>query len=314
MKDKLSSLKMRIYCFVVNRNTYVRDAYQLPVDLDLEYHQKHRIRELFRLAKLLLKYRILHMKPSEEELLNLKEMREKKVQMMNAQTGITLAQKDDSLMIREAVTKAINEIKEADLIRFSEREKIVIWGNGSGSNIPQLVRRVNGSSNDFAKKYHFIWLRNKKKTGEIPTFTTFYYPSELMIESGYPERTSLSLTNDESKNLLRYSFLRQSVNLILSECPLMDDTYAKLISHEMFRYFSAVLEYLTPQLVLVWNESAWFSLISKICCDEMDIPCAMLDLDCFQYSAHTDEDIMKGRPIEKMVEYLEAIISETAPF
>lgn len=314
MKDKLSRLKMRIYCFVVNRNTYVRDAYQLPIDLNLEYHQKHRLKELFRLSKLLLKYRILHMKPPEEELFNLKEMQEKKVQMLNSQTGITSAQKDDASIIRETVTGAINEIKEADLIRFSKRENIIIWGNGSGSNIPQLVRKITGSSDEYVKKYHFIWLRNKKKTDETPTFTTFYYPWVLMVESGYPEKTSLSLTDDESKNLSRYTFLQQSADLILSECPLMADTYAKLISHEMFRYFSAVLEYLNPRLVLVWNESAWFSLVSKICCDEIGIPYAMLELECFQYSVHTDEDIMYGQPIGKMIEYLEAVISKTDLF
>lgn len=314
MIAKFSMLKMRIYCYVVNRNTYVRDAYQLPVDLDLEYHQKHRIKEWFRLMRLLMKYRILNRKPSEEELANLKEMQDKKAEKLNLQGGMTTAEKDDASVLREAVMDAINEIKEADLIRFSERQNIIIWGNGSGSEVPELVRKTAESNSEFGKRYRFVWLRNKRRTKEISTFTTFYYPWILMKESGFPESRHFVLTDEERRTLFRFNFLQKSVAMLSSECPQIDDTCAELVIHETYRYLSLALDYLKPRLVLIWNESAWLSLILSEYCDESDIPYAILSMDCICDLANIEAGTMHRQLIEKLVEDLETIMMKTALF
>lgn len=278
MRQKLSALKLKVYCFVVNKNVYVKEAYQLPIELDEEYHRRHRIQEWCRLIWLLFKYRILHMKPSEEEMTSWKEQREKKESLQSV-TGVE--QQDDAAELRQSVSKAIDEFKGADLIRFSERGNIAIWGNGSGSGIPLFVKSVMESSEKFEQRYHFIWLRNKKKREQVSTITTFYYPWLLMEESGYSKKNCLFLTDKEMSEVSRYDFLQQAANEILQEHPQMDVMYAKLISHGIYRYFSAALEYFRPRLVLVWDESSWVSLISKICCEENGTPYTIVGWDCF---------------------------------
>lgn len=307
MREKLSILKMKIYCFVVNRNVYVRDAYQLPVDLDMQYHQKHRIKELFRLMGLLLKYRILKRKPSDEELARLDEMRAKKACMLAVTAPKAV---DVAAMLRTAVTDAIDKMREADLVRFSECGNIVVWGNGSGSNMPELVRKVKESPNGFKRKYRFVWLKNQTKEKEISTFITFYYPEVLMNGASYHENAQIVLTDDERRLLSRLDFLQQSAEMILCEQPQADEVLAKLLVHEIFRYFSAALEYLKPKFVFIWDESKSVLNILNRCCDENKIPCTLLYTPDYDESGGI-EDIAEHRHfIERTAEYIERVMME----
>jgi hypothetical protein len=74
-------LKDKLYRFIVDKNLYVKDEYQLPIDIDREYHNKHRVQDLFRLFGLLIKYRVFRAKPSSRKLTETEALRAKKFSM-----------------------------------------------------------------------------------------------------------------------------------------------------------------------------------------------------------------------------------------
>lgn len=58
----------------------------------------------------------------------------------------------------------------------------------------------------------------------------------------------------------------------LAESDEMDDNYAELVAIETERYFSAILDFLPPKLLIVWNELASYNRIFANLAKERDIP------------------------------------------
>lgn len=288
MKEKISIWKMKIYCFVVNQNPYVRAAYQLPVDLEKEYHQKHRVLEWFRLIGLLIKYRVLNRKPSAEQQAEWEKMRKEIYQREMAalkakadSDDVFINRDNDARKLRWIVDEAVNELKEADLIRFSHRRNIIIWGDDMERRIFSLIENIVSMPDSFRDEYRFIWLKNGQMKSEIQTFPTFYFPWSFLKQNSYLVTENLVLTDDELRTLARYHFLQKAVGLIWKKCPGIKYEYAQLMTHEIYRYFSAVLEYMNPRMILVRNDSAEISYIFRSVCNEIEVPFVNISSDCF---------------------------------
>ena len=90
------SIKENIYSKLVLSNSYVKEAYELPNMLDLDYHKKHRLKDALRLSGLVIKYGIFKVKPSSREQIKLESLREKLAPPKVKEIFITKPQKNDT--------------------------------------------------------------------------------------------------------------------------------------------------------------------------------------------------------------------------
>lgn len=278
IKSRLSNLKMAVYCAVVNQNVYVRDEYHLPIEIDSEYHKRHRLYDWGRLLKLLIKYRVLNKKPSEQKIAELEEMRKKRDLLFSAIQNINEPQKveDETEKTRVIFEEAIKAIKSADFMFDVEYKNIICLNNSTDDGrISYILSCMQKSCREQKYLYRFIQLKNTIQNIEV--LPTFLFPVDLHDENIYDKKINLTLELEEEQTIEYITRLHNAYDWIINHFPNADAKYVKVLIYQMYTYFSAVVEYFKPQIFLM-SENIWFcNEIVRQIAEEYHVQCLYLE-------------------------------------